>query len=244
MEHTGSLHPLTLVTDEIVRIFAAQGFSVALGPELEDEWHNFDALNVPKDHPARDMQDTFWIKPARPHESSGAGGGMSGNVMRTHTSPVQIRYMETHKAPFAIIAPGKVFRNEATDATHEMQFHQIEGLVVGEGITVEHLKGTLLGFFKELFGAETEIRLRPSFFPFVEPGFEVDVKVINDGQEKWLEVCGAGMVHPHVFEAVGYDAKKVTGFAFGMGLDRLANVRFGISDVRLAYQGDLRFNQF
>jgi phenylalanyl-tRNA synthetase alpha chain len=228
----GSLHPLTLVTDEIVRIFAAQGFSVAMGPELEDEWHNFDALNVPKDHPARDMQDTFWIK------------GMPGKVMRTHTSPVQIRYMETHQAPFAIIAPGKVFRNEATDATHEMQFHQIEGLVVGEGITVEHLKGTLLGFFKELFGAETEIRLRPSFFPFVEPGFEVDVKVVKDGQEKWLEVCGAGMVHPNVFTAVGYDPKKVTGFAFGMGLDRLANVRFGISDVRLAYQGDLRFNQF
>ncbi len=231
MEHTGSLHPLTLVTDEIVRIFAAQGFSVAMGPELEDEWHNFDALNVPKDHPARDMQDTFWIK------------GMPGKVMRTHTSPVQIRYMETHKAPFAIIAPGKVFRNEATDATHEMQFHQIEGLVVGQGITVEHLKGTLLGSFKELFGAETEIRLRPSFFPFVEPGFEVDVKVVKDGVEKWLEVCGAGMVHPNVFASVGYDA-KLTGFAFGMGLDRLMMIRFGMSDVRLAYQGDLRFNQF
>lgn len=224
----GALHPLTLVTEEIVNTFEKQGFSVATGPELEDEYHNFDALNVPKDHPARDMQDTFFIKD-RP-----------GYVLRTHTSPVQIRYMENHTAPFAIIVPGKVFRNESTDATHEMQFHQVEGLVVGEGITVEHLKGTLLGFFKELFGESTEIRLRPSFFPFVEPGFEVDVKV----GEKWLEVCGAGMVHPNVFKSVGYDDSKVTGFAFGMGLDRLMMIKFGIPDVRLGYQGDLRFNQF
>ncbi len=229
---TGALHPLTLVTEEAVNILAKQGFSVALGPELEDEWHNFDALNVPKDHPARDMQDTFWIK------------DKPGFVMRTHTSPVQIRYMENHKPPFAIVVPGKVFRNEATDATHEMQFHQLEGLVVGEGITVAHLKGTLLSFFKELFGESTEIRLRPSFFPFVEPGFEVDVKIVKDGEEKWLEVCGAGMVHPNVLKNVKYDPEKVTGFAFGMGLDRLANVKYGITDVRLAYQGDLRFNQF
>lgn len=228
----GALHPLTLVTEEAVSILAKQGFSVALGPELEDEWHNFDALNVPKDHPARDMQDTFWIK------------DKPGFVMRTHTSPVQIRYMQSHTPPFAIVVPGKVFRNEATDATHEMQFHQLEGLVVGENITVEHLKGTLLTFFKELFGPEADIRLRPSFFPFVEPGFEVDVKVTKDGQEKWLEVCGAGMVHPNVLTNVGYDPSKVTGFAFGMGLDRLANVKFGIIDVRLGYQGDLRFNQF
>ncbi len=228
----GTLHPLTLVTEEIIAIFKKQGFSVATGPELEEEWYNFDALNVPKDHPARDMQDTFWIK------------DKPGYVLRTHTSPVQIRYMKAHTPPLAIIVPGKVFRNESTDATHEMQFHQVEGLVVGEGITVAHLKGVLLSFFKELFGDTTEIRLRPSFFPFVEPGFEVDVKVQKDGEEKWLEVCGAGMVHPNVFEAVGYDPKKVTGFAFGMGLDRLANVKFGITDVRLAYQGDLRFNQF
>ena len=228
----GTLHPLTLVTEEIIAIFKKQGFSVATGPELEEEWYNFDALNVPKDHPARDMQDTFWIK------------DKPGYVLRTHTSPVQIRYMKAHTPPLAIIVPGKVFRNESTDATHEMQFHQVEGLVVGEGITVAHLKGVLLSFFKELFGDTTEILLRPSFFPFVEPGFEVDVKVQKDGEEKWLEVCGAGMVHPNVFEAVGYDPKKVTGFAFGMGLDRLANVKFGITDVRLAYQGDLRFNQF
>ncbi len=228
----GKLHPLTLVTDEIVCIFAAQGFSVALGPELEDEWHNFDALNVPKDHPARDMQDTFWIK------------DKPGFVLRTHTSPVQIRYMQAHTPPFAIIAPGKVFRNEATDATHEAQFHQVEGLVVGENITVGNLKETLLSFFKKLFGEGTEIRLRPSFFPFVEPGFEVDVKVVKNGEEKWLEVCGAGMVHPNVFKSVGYDPEKVTGFAFGMGLDRLMMIKFGIPDVRLGYQGDLRFNQF
>lgn len=243
----GTLHPLTLVTEEITRIFAEQGYAVAMGPELEDEYHNFDALNVPKDHPARDMQDTFWIKPARPHEDSGAGGDHTSYVLRTHTSPVQIRYMETHQAPIRIIVPGKVFRNESTDATHEMQFHQVEGLVVGEGITVEHMKGSMLSFFKEFFGENTEIRLRPSFFPFVEPGFEVDVKVYpaTGGVEgTWLEVCGAGMVHPNVFKSVGYDPEKVTGFAFGMGLDRLANVKFGFPDVRLAYQGDLRFNQF
>ncbi len=224
----GTLHPLTLVTEEITKIFAEQGFSVALGPELEDEWHNFDALNVPKDHPARDMQDTFFIKD-RP-----------GFVLRTHTSNVQIRYMETHKPPFAIVVPGKVFRNESTDAGHEMQFHQVEGLVVGEGITVEHMKGTLLTFFRKLLGENAEIKLRPSFFPFVEPGFEVWVKF----QNKWIEICGAGMVHPNVFKNVGYDGGKVTGFAFGMGLDRVANVKFNIPDVRLAYQGDLRFNQF
>jgi phenylalanyl-tRNA synthetase alpha chain len=226
--HKGTLHPLTLVTEEIKRIFAQQGFSVALGPELEDEWHNFDALNVPKDHPARDMQDTFLITD-RP-----------GFVLRTHTSNVQIRYMETHQPPFAIIVPGKVFRNEATDAGHEMQFYQVEGLVVGPSITIEHLKGTLLSFFKEFFGDETEIRLRPSFFPFVEPGLEVDAKFNG----KWFELCGAGMVHPNVFKNVGYDPENVTGFAFGMGLDRLANVKLGIPDVRLAYQGDLRFNQW
>lgn len=224
----GALHPLTLVTEEAVNILAKQGFSVALGPELEDEWHNFEALNVPKDHPARDMQDTFWIK------------DQPGKVLRTHTSPVQVRYMKTHTPPFAIVVPGKVFRNEATDATHEMQFYQLEGLVVGENITVEHLKGTLLSFFKELFGESADVRLRPSFFPFVEPGFEVDVKV----GDKWLEVCGAGMVHPNVLMNVGYDPAKVTGFAFGMGIDRLANVKYGITDIRLAYQGDLRFNQF
>lgn len=231
-EEKGTIHPLTIITEQIKSIFAKLGFSVATGPELEDEWYNFDALNVPKDHPSRDMQDTFWIK------------GHPGKVLRTHTSPVQIRFMKEHVPPLAIIAPGKVFRNEATDATHEAQFHQLEGLVVAEGITVEHLKGTLYEFFKEFFGPETEIRLRPSFFPFVEPGFEVDVKIVRDGKEKWLEIGGAGMVHPNVFGSVGYDTSVYTGFAFGMGLDRLMMVRYGITDARFGYQGDLRLNQW
>lgn len=229
----GSLHPITLITQEIVRIFAGLGFAVATGPELEDEYHNFDALNVPKDHPARDMQDTFWIK------------NHSGKVLRTHTSPVQIRYMETHKPPFAIIVPGKVFRNEATDATHEAQFHQVEGLLVGENISLAHLKGTLLEFFKEFVGPDTDIRLRPSFFPFVEPGVEVDVKMtMKNGESKWVEVLGAGMVHPNVLEGVGIDSKKFSGFAFGMGIDRLMMLKYGVTDVRLSYQGDVRINQF
>ncbi len=225
---TGTAHPLTLVTDEMVRIFADLGFSMATGPEMEDEWHNFDALNVPAGHPAREMQDTFWIR------------GQQGKLLRTHTSGVQIRYMETHQPPIAIIAPGKVFRNEATDATHEMQFHQMEGLLVGENISIAHLKGVLLEFFKRFVGESAEIRLRPSFFPFVEPGLEVDMKI----GEKWVEVLGAGLVNPKVLEAVGYDPEKVSGFAFGMGIDRLATLKFGIPDVRLYYQGDARLNQF
>ena len=235
----GTLHPITIVTEKIVSIFSELGFAVATGPELEDEWHNFDALNVPKDHPARDMQDTFWIKPARPHDE-GAGGDHAGKLLRTHTSPVQIRYMENNKPPFAIVVPGKVFRNEATDATHEMQFHQIEGLVVGENITVEHLKGTLLAFYKKLLGDDVQIRFRPSFFPFTEPSMEVDV--FWNG--RWLELMGAGMVHPNVLKNSGIDPEKYTGFAFGGGIDRLMMVMYGITDVRLAYQGDLRFNQY
>jgi phenylalanyl-tRNA synthetase alpha chain len=223
----GKLHPLTLITNDVVRIFDSLGFEVATGPELEDEWHNFDALNVPKDHPARDMQDTFWIK------------GEQGKVLRTHTSPVQIRYMENNKPPFAIIVPGKVFRNEATDATHEAQFHQIEGLMIGEDINLSNLKGVLLEFFKQFLGEGTDIRFRPSFFPFVEPGVEVDVMF----QGKWLEVLGAGMVHPNVLKNSGVDP-KYQGFAFGMGLDRLMMMKYGIPDARLSYQGDLRFNQF
>lgn len=232
MQEKGTMHPLTIITEQIKSIFAELGFSVATGPELEDEWNNFDALNVPKDHPSRDMQDTFWIK------------NHPGKVMRTHTSPVQIRFMKANTPPFAIIAPGKVFRNEATDATHEAQFHQVEGLVVAEGVTVENLKATLFDFFTRFFGPDTEIRLRPSFFPFVGPGFEVDVKIVRDGKEKWLEIGGAGMVHPNVFGAVGYDSDRYTGFAFGMGIDRLMMVRYGITDARFSYQGDLRLNQW
>ncbi len=227
------MHPLTLIMNEIVGIFQDLGFAVVLGPEMESEEYNFDRLNFPKDHPARDMQDTFFIK------------DKPGYVLRTHTSNVQARFMEEllktgGRPPFAIVVPGKVFRNEATDATHEMQFHQIEGLMIGEGIALAHLKGVLLDFFKKFLGPESEIRLRPSFFPFVEPGVEVDVKV----GDKWIEVLGAGMVHPNVLEAAGIDSKKYQGFAFGMGADRFLVMKYGVTDIRLSYQGDLRFNQF
>jgi phenylalanyl-tRNA synthetase alpha chain len=230
----GSLHPLTLTINEAVSIFKDLGFIVELGPELEDEWHNFDALNVPKDHPARDMQDTFYLK------------DKEGMVLRTHTSNTQIRYMENlvrsgGNPPFAIVSPGKVFRNESTDGGHEMQFYQIECLMIGEDISVAHMKGILFEFFKRFFvGDNIEIRLRPSYFPFVEPGFEIDLKK----GEKWFELLGAGMVHPKVLENCGIDGKKYHGFAFGVGLDRLAMMKYKIPDIRLIYQGDLRLNQF
>ena len=230
----GSLHSVTLAMNEAVSIFQDLGFSVELGPELEDDWHNFDALNVPKDHPARDMQDTFFIK------------GKDGLLLRTHTSNTQIRYMENlskngGKPPFAIVVPGKVFRNESTDSGHEMQFHQIECLMVGEDISVANMKGILFEFFKRFFqGEEIDLRFRPSFFPFVEPGFEIDLKK----GDKWFELLGAGMVHPKVLENCGIDSTKYQGFAFGVGLDRLAMMKYKIPDIRLLYQGDLRLNQF
>jgi phenylalanyl-tRNA synthetase alpha chain len=230
----GSLHPLTLIMNEAVSIFKDLGFVVEVGPELENEWYNFDALNVPKDHPARDMQDTFFIK------------GRDSMVLRTHTSNTQIRYMENliksgGNPPFAIVVPGKVFRNESTDATHEMQFHQIEGLMIGEDISVANMKGVLLEFFKRFFeGENVDIRLRPSFFPFVEPGFEIDLRI----GEKWIELLGAGMVHPNVLANGGIDGKKYQGFAFGIGLDRLMMMKLKIPDVRSSYRGDLRINQF
>ena len=233
-EQKGKLHPLTLIMNEAVSIFKDLGFTVEVGPELEDEWHNFDALNVPKDHPARDMQDTFFLK------------DKEGFVLRTHTSNIQIRYMEElvksgDKPPFAIVVPGKVLRNESTDATHEMQFHQIECLMIGEDISVANLKGVLFEFFKRFFeGEEVEIRLRPSFFPFVEPGFEIDLR----RGEKWIELLGAGMVHPNVLSNCGIDGAQYQGFAFGMGLDRLMMMKLGITDTRYSYQGDLRLNQF
>lgn len=238
----GKEHPLSIVINDTVKIFTELGFEVATGPELEDEWHNFDALNVPESHPARDMQDTFWIKPAR--QENGVGGGEKDKVLRTHTSPVQIRYMEKlvkegKNPPFAIIVPGKVFRNEATDATHEMQFFQIEGLMMGDDISMSNLKGILLEFFKRFLGEEIDIRFRPSFFPFVEPGAEIDIK--HNG--KWMEVLGAGMVHREVLKNCGIDGDKYQGFAFGMGLDRLMVMKYGVSDIRFSYQGDLRFNQ-
>lgn len=245
MEHPpqGHKHPLSQVIADIVSIFSEVGFYFAEGPEVESGWYNFDALNVPQDHPARDMQDTFFIK--KPWDE----GKERKELLRTQTSPVQVRYLESHGAPAKIIVPGKVFRNEATDATHEAQFFQLEGLWVDKGITVGHLKGTLEHFFEELFGGKTEVRFRPSFFPFVEPGFEVDMKVSEDSGNKlagrWIELMGAGMVHPHVLRAAGVDPDTYQGFAFGMGIERLSLLRYGVDDVRLFYNGDLRFvNQF
>ena len=240
-KNKGHLHPVTQMIREVTDSFVAMGFEVADGPEVESEHYNFDALNVPKDHPARDMQDTFWVK------------GVPATVLRTHTSSIQARFMETHTPPFKIVAPGKVFRYEATDATHETQFHQIEGLVVGEGISFAHLKHTLEEFFKRLYGDTATIRTRPSFFPFVEPGVEIDVSCSKCGgtgcsmckHTGFIEVMGGGMVHPNVLKAVGIDPRKYTGFAFGGGIDRLVMLKYGIDDVRLLYAGDLRLvNQF
>lgn len=240
----GHLHPISSLIREANGIFSSMGFTLASGPLLESEWYNFDALNVPKDHPARDMQDTFFIKDEQ------------GNVLRTHTSPVQVRYMEEQmkkgvQPPYRVIVPGKVFRNEATDMTHEAEFFQIEGLVVGPDITLAHLKGTLETFFKKLFaGAEVEVRFRPSFFPFVEPGVEVDMRLVGESvpqklRNKWIEMMGAGMIHPNVLQNAGLDPQRYQGFAFGMGLDRLALLRWSIDDVRYMHGADLRFiNQF
>lgn len=240
----GHIHPISSLIREANSIFSELGFTLAGGPLVESEWYNFDALNVPKDHPARDMQDTFFMKDE------------SDMVLRTQTSPVQVRYMEEQmkkgiEPPYRIIAPGKVFRNEATDMTHEAEFFQLEGLAVGQDITLAHLKGTINHFYKELFrGANVEVRFRPSFFPFVEPGVEVDARI--DGENvpeklrgRWIEMMGAGMVHPNVLKNAGVDPTKYQGFAFGMGLDRLALLRWAIDDVRHMHSADLRFiNQF
>ncbi len=248
MEQPGRLHPITIAIRDIAAIFGRMGFGIAYGPELEDEHHNFTALNVPADHPARDMQDTFWVRdPERGKSPSGDSGdrmktkeGEERKLLRTHTSPMQIRWMEKHGAPTRIIVPGKVFRNEATDATHEAQFYQLEGLAVDTNVTLAHLKGTLDRFCKEYFGADTKIRLRPSYFPFTEPSVEVDVWF--PAQQKWLEVMGAGMVHPKVLQNAGVDAAKYQGFAFGLGVERFAMIKYGVPDIRLFHSGDIRFN--
>ena len=240
----GHIHPISSLIREANRIFSDMGFTLAEGPLLESEKYNFDALNFPNDHPARDMQDTFLIK------------GEPGMVLRTHTSPVQVRYMEAQLKkgelpPYRVIVPGKVFRNEATDMTHEAEFFQIEGFAVGEDITLAHLKGSLAHFFEEIFkGSQVEIRFRPSFFPFTEPSVEVDMRVAGDTvpeklRGKWIEMMGAGMIHPNVIKNAGLDPTLCRGFAFGMGLDRLAMLRWGIDDIRLMHSADLRFvNQF
>jgi phenylalanyl-tRNA synthetase alpha chain len=234
----GHRHPLSHIMSEVNAIFSELGFVFAEGPEMEEVKYNFDMLNVPKDHPARDMQDTFYI------------AGKEDLVMRTHTSPVQVRFMETHKPPIRAIVPGKVFRNEATDATHEAQFFQLEGLMVDTDVSLAHLKGTLEYFFGKFFGGNVEVRFRPSFFPFVEPGLEVDMRLTGASapsklKDKWIEIMGAGMVHPNVLRHAGIDADVYQGFAFGMGMDRLAVMKYEIDDIRILYSGDLRVtNQF
>jgi phenylalanyl-tRNA synthetase alpha chain len=230
----GGLHPLTRVHDEIVDVFTGMGFAVAEGPEVELDFYNFEALNIPKDHPARDMQDTFYV-----------GGEI---LLRTHTSPVQIRTMERQKPPVRIIVPGRVYRRDA-DITHSPVFHQVEGLAVDRGISMGDLKGTLELFARELFGADSRIRFRPSFFPFTEPSAEVDVLcfLCKGGgcrvckASGWLEILGSGMVHPRILQAMGYDTEEVTGWAFGMGIERVAMLRYGIDDIRLFFENDLRF---
>ena len=231
----GVLHPLTRVHDEIVAIFAGLGFSVVDGPEVETDYYNFEALNIPRDHPARDMQDTLYLT--------------ESTLLRTHTSPVQIRTMLAQKPPVRIIVPGRVFRRDVADASHSRMFHQVEGLAVDRNVTMADLKGTLGLFAREMFGPESRIRFRPSFFPFTEPSAEVDVLCFvchGQGcrlckQGGWLEILGSGMVHPQVLKNVGYDPEEVTGWAFGMGIERIAMLKYGIDDLRLFFDNDLRF---
>ena len=271
---TGHTHPITLAVSRISEIFSQMGFDTVDGPELENEWHNFDALNVPANHPARDMQDTFWIKDKK---GINKFGEEVGYVLRTHTSNMQIRAMEKFildkkEFPLAICCPGKVFRNEATDATHEAQFHQVEVLYVGKDASLSMMIGVIEKFFSEFFGSNLVIRLRASYFPFVEPGNEVDMQCFKcngkglivpesvgttPDQAKlglgcnickgtgWIEIGGAGMVHPKVLEAGGINPREYRGFAFGCGIDRMVMLKYGIDDVRLLYNGDLRLvNQF
>jgi phenylalanyl-tRNA synthetase alpha chain len=231
----GKLHPLTQVTEDIVRVFRKIGFVVADGPEIEDEWHCFDALNTPADHPARDTQDTFYVE--------GAAGGRQ--LLRTHTSSVQIRVMEKQPPPIRIVAPGRVYRRDNADATHNPTFQQIEGLYVDKGVTVGDLKGTVEYVFKELLGDDVKIRFRPHYFSYTEPSFEIDFAstLVRKMGKDWLEIAGCGMVHPEVFEKVGYDAEVWSGWAFGFGIERIAMIRYGINDIRLFYENNARFLQ-
>ncbi|HEY0874043.1 MAG TPA: phenylalanine--tRNA ligase subunit alpha [Vicinamibacterales bacterium] len=267
----GHRHPLTILRERIEQIFTRMGFLVIEGPELEDDYHNFEALNMPPEHPARDMQDTLYL--SSPVRSS---AGNPATLLRTHTSGMQIRYMEQHQPPVRLIAPGRVYRRDNLDLTHTPMFTQVEGLVVGENVTLADLKGTLDIFVKELFGQDRSVRFRPSFFPYTEPSAEVDIScaackgtgvvsppldAARGGPERvegpkpgtgeggcgmckrtgWIEILGSGMVHPAVFEAVGYDPEQYTGFAFGMGIERIALLKWGVEDIRLFYENDLRF---
>lgn len=233
----GRIHPITKTMEEINSIFLRMGFSLEEGPEIETEYNNFKALNFPEDHPAMDMHDTFYID--------------DKYVLRTHTSPIQIRAMLKYKPPLKIIAPGRVFRRDAIDASHSTVFHQVEGFMVDENVRFSDLKGVLDLFTKEIFGSDLKTRFRPSFFPFTEPSAEVDVQCVNCKgrgcsvckQTGWLEILGAGMIHVNVFKAVKYDPEKYTGFAFGMGVERIAMLKYGIDDMRLFYENDIRFLQ-
>ena len=252
----GHRHPLTVVRDQMEDIFTRMGFAIVEGPEVEDEWHCFDALNMPAEHPARDMQDTLYLATpmpgdsyARPDAAGGHGDKDVRTLLRTHTSSMQIRYMQAHTPPIRIVVPGRVYRRDDLDLTHTPAFSQVEGLVVGEGISLADLKGTLTAFARDMFGPRSRLRFRPSFFPYTEPSAEVDIscwKCDGDGcamckRSGWLEILGCGMVHPAVFESVGYDAERYTGFAWGMGIERVAILRYQVEDIRLFYENDLRF---
>jgi phenylalanyl-tRNA synthetase alpha chain len=256
----GHRHPLTLLRERIESIFLRLGFLIVEGPELEDDYHNFEALNMPAEHPARDMQDTLYLAASVP----ALAGTRAATLLRTHTSGMQIRYMTDHQPPIRLIAPGRVYRRDGLDLTHSPMFTQVEGLVVGEDVTLADLKGTLIAFARELFGPERKTRFRPSFFPYTEPSGELDISCVPCGgtglvapkpdgdrtgeggcamckQSGWIEVLGSGMVHPAVFEAVGFDPERYTGFAFGMGIERIALLKWGVEDIRLFYENDLRF---
>ena len=246
----GKLHPLTQVTEDIVRSFRKIGFVVADGPEIEDEYHCFDALNTPADHPARDTQDTFYLATPSPAGAGEGGAAAPGEgrgekplLLRTHTSSVQIRVMKSQPPPVRIIVPGRVYRRDNADATHNPTFQQIEGLYVDKGVTVGDLKGTVEFVFKELLGSDVKIRFRPHYFSYTEPSFEIDFSntLVKKLGKDWLEIAGCGMVHPAVFENVGYDPEIWTGWAFGFGIERIAMIRYGINDIRLFYENDARF---
>lgn len=251
----GHRHPLSLVRDEVIDTFTRLGYQVLEGPEIEDDYHNFEALNMPAEHPARDMQDTLYLEKAlqaEAHPAPGTGHPAPARpltLLRTHTSAMQIRHMEKNAPPVRLVAIGPVYRRDNLDLTHTPMFHQVEGLVVGKGITLADLKGTLTAMAEALFGAGTTVRFRPSFFPYTEPSAEVDVRCFKCKgagcamckKSGWIEILGSGMVHPAVFEAVGYDPEAVTGFAFGMGIERVAILKWGVEDIRLFYENDLRF---
>jgi len=223
----GSIHPISQVLQEVVTIFTDFGFEVTEGPEIETDYYNFESLNIPKDHPARDMQDTFYLE--------------GNKLLRTHTSPIQVRVMEKNKPPIKIISPGKVYRCD-NDVTHTPMFHQVEGLLVDELVTFGNLKGILIEFCSRFFGKDIKIRFRPSYFPFTEPSAELDIEWIDkSGNKTWMEVLGCGMVNPKVFKSVGYDSNQFSGLAFGMGIERLAMIKFSITDIRYFYQNDLKF---